>query len=206
VIIHIEETYNNISTYLTLSSIHTFILSQQWARNMTNGGSTDPIFSQINWEAGVGIGGHSMGGQASTLASSSACVKQYDIRASVLHHPANGQLPYGNIGVNISIPTAAFTSSGDSIWPETSAIINALKSTNPTFPIAYRDVTGWSHLEPVLIPPIENPLLATFTAAWFKIFLENDKGYWPDLVFGTGPDSLCKYANMTECYTLNSPI
>jgi hypothetical protein len=60
VIIHIEETYNNISTYLTLSSIHTFILSQQWARNMTNGGSTDPIFSQINWEAGVGIGGHSM--------------------------------------------------------------------------------------------------------------------------------------------------
>ena len=56
-----------------------------------------------------------MGGQASTLASCSACVQQYDIRASVLHHPANGQLPYGNIGVNISIPTAAFTSSGDSI-------------------------------------------------------------------------------------------
>lgn len=112
----------------------------------------------------------------------------------------------GNVGINISIPTAAFTSSGDSIWPETNAIMAALNNSNPTFPIAYRDVTGFSHLEPVLIPPIENPYLATFTAAWFKVFLENDTGYWQDLVFGTGPDSLCKHANMTQCYILNSPL
>jgi len=32
----------------------------EWARNMTNGGSSDPIFTQINWQIGVGFSGHSM--------------------------------------------------------------------------------------------------------------------------------------------------
>lgn len=42
-------------------------------------------------------------------------------------------------------------------------------SSRPLQANAYRDETGWSHLEPVLSPPIENPFLATFTAAWFQV-------------------------------------
>ena len=52
----------------------------------------------------------------------------------------------------------------------------------------------------MLLPPIENPLLATFSAAWFKVFLNKDTGFYHDLVFGEGPDSLCKYAKMVDCY------
>ena len=67
-------------------------------------------------------------------------------------------------------------------------------------PVALRDLTGSSHLEPVLVPPIENPFLATFTAAWFQVFLNGDTGAYHDLIFGAGPDSLCRHANMTRCY------
>ena len=52
----------------------------------------------------------------------------------------------------------------------------------------------------MLVPPIENPLLATYTAAWFKVTLNGDTGFYHDLIFGSGPDSLCKHANMSGCY------
>ena len=180
-----------------------------WARNMSAaGGSSDPVFASIDWAAGVGIAGHSMGGQATALSAGAACAQRWDIRAAVLHHPASGALPGGaNIGVNMSVPVAGFTSSGDSIFPETFGIMAAFNSSSAaaTLPNALKDATGWSHLEPVLIPPIENPLLATFTAAWFKVFLNNDKNEFFDMVFGSGPDSFCKHANMTACYVLNAP-
>lgn len=178
-----------------------------WARNMTNGGSSDAVFQTIDWSTGVGIAGHSMGGQATALAAGSACAKAWDIRAAALHHPAAGTVPWGNVGSNISVPVAAFTSSGDSIWPETAGIMAAFNASAAAraLPSAYKDLTGWSHLEPVLAPPIENPLLATFTAAWFKVFLNNDSGAYHDLVFGDGPDSFCRHAPMTACYVLNAP-
>jgi hypothetical protein len=37
-----------------------------WARNMTSNASANAIFRQINWSAGVGLVGHSMGGQVGT--------------------------------------------------------------------------------------------------------------------------------------------
>jgi hypothetical protein len=58
-----------------------------WARNMSRGGSSDKVFTTIDWDAGVGISGHSMGGQAATIAASAACAKRWDIRAAVLEHP-----------------------------------------------------------------------------------------------------------------------
>ena len=49
-------------------------------------------------------------------------------------------------------------------------------------------------------PALPTIVQATFTAAWFKIFLANDTGVYRDLIFGTGPDSLCKHAQMENCY------
>lgn len=178
-----------------------------WARNMSASASSDAVFQTIDWHAGVGIAGHSMGGQAATIAASAACTARWGIKAAVLHHPASGATPAGNVGVNISVPVIGMTSDGDSIWPETQAIMAAFNGSSAAaqLPSAYRDLAGWSHLEPVLAPPIENPLLATYTAAWFKVFLNGDRGTWYDFIFGSGPDALCNYANMTACYILNAP-
>ena len=187
-----------------------------WARNMSRGGSADPVFQTIDWSAGVGVAGHSMGGQATALSSSGACAAAWDIRAAALHHPANcnvsaagasGGAVVGNVGANVSVHVAAFTSSGDPIFPETFQAMAAFDASAQAaaLPSALMDATGWSHLEPVLVPPVENPLLATFTAAWFKVFLNADRGVFYDMVFGGGPDSFCAHANMTECYTRNAP-
>mmetsp|Transcript_13893 Transcript_13893/g.23027 ORF Transcript_13893/g.23027 Transcript_13893/m.23027 type:complete len:323 (-) Transcript_13893:375-1343(-) len=170
-----------------------------WARNMTNL-DTDPLFQRIDWEKGVGFTGHSMGGQATTVAASAECTQQWNIKAVALHHPAEPETRDGNIGVNISVPAIAFTSSGDSIWPDTKAIMDA----NPMTPAAYRDEVGWSHEEPNGRPDTgmewENPRLATFTAAWFQVMLNGDQGFYHDLIFSDKPTSLCQYADMVECY------
>jgi hypothetical protein len=157
-------------------------------------------FSLVDWAAGVGIAGHSMGGQATSLSSHPACTAKWGIKAAVLHHSANGDVKgLGNIGVNVSVPLGAFTSSGDGIWKETRDIYE----NSPVKPKVYRDQTGFSHLEPVLAPPVENPMLATFTAAWFKVYLGGDPhGRFHSMIYNaSNPSSLCNYADMTECET-----
>jgi dienelactone hydrolase len=171
-----------------------------WARNMTEGGE-DPIFRLVDWSRGVGYAGHSMGGQAGVIAANPACTSRYNISAVVLHHPASAVVVNTNFNMakNISVPTALFTSSGDGIWPDSEAIKNATTYR----PFAYRNEQGWSHLEPVLLPPIENPLLATFTAAWFKIYVAGDDS-WRAAIYGSGPGSLCGEAPQVECWAEES--
>jgi len=176
----------------------------EWARN-----SGSNVTLPINWTTGVGIAGHSMGGQSTTIAASSKCSQEYDIRAGVIHHPANGELShgqFGNIGENVSIPMAAFTSSGDGIWNETYGIWNAMNGTSINK--IYRDVKGFSHLEPVLSPPIENPYLATYTAAWFAIYLKGEKNANDEsfqLIYGNRSDSICNYSEMVKCIIGRAP-
>ena len=180
-----------------------------WARNMTAAGS-DPVFQTIDWAAGVGVAGHSMGGQATTMSASAACAAKWGIRAAALHHPAIGSLPWGNTGENVSVPVAAFTSSGDNLCTAatteaTMAAFNA-SAQAAALPSAYRNAQGWSHLEPVLGAVFENPLLATYTAAWFKIMLNNDRGVYYDLFYGTASDGgLCQSEGMAGCYTAHAP-
>ncbi len=61
-------------------------------------------------------------------------------------------------------------------------------------------------------PPVRAPLQQaphslpaqpnSFTAAWFKVFLNKDEGVYRDLIFGGGADSICNSAAMAECYVL----
>ena len=172
-----------------------------WARNASApGASADPLFALMDLEAGVGIAGHSMGGQGAAAAASGACAAQWGVRAAVLHHPAKGDVPGGNIGSNMTVPVAAFTSSGDGSSPGTLAYMEAFAGGGGRgLPSALRNEVGWSHLEPVLWPPCENPLLATYTAAWLKVFLTQDRGEYYELLFGAGADSLCQHAPMVNC-------
>lgn len=170
-----------------------------WAQNMTALGE-DALFQKIDWARGVGVTGHSMGGQGTAVAVSKACAQKWNIKAAALHHPAEPDTVYGNIGSNISVPTIAFTSSGDGIWPDTKSIMDAAT----VHPAAYRDEVGWSHEEPNGRPEDglhwENPRLATFTAAWFQVLLNGDTGAYYDLIFSEDSTSLCKYAEMVDCY------
>jgi len=165
----------------------------EWAKNSSGG-----VFDLIDWSTGVGIAGHSMGGQSTANAAVKACVDEFDIRAAVIHHSADGKTVHGNIGINITVPTASFTSTGDGIWKETREIFEATPKSAGSK--VYRNVVGYSHLEPVLAPPIENPFLATFSAAWFKIYLNGQQsGEYYDLIYGSALSSLCKHAEMKEC-------
>ncbi len=104
----------------------------------------------------------------------------------------------GNAGSNIStVPIAAYTSSGDGCCEaSTKRIHDAVPSRTPQ---VYRDLNGSSHPEPVLWPPVENPFLATYTAAWFDIYLKADNGTSYELIYGHGPDALCEYQQSVEC-------
>ncbi len=170
-----------------------------WARNMSELPTSDPVFSMIDFDAGAAVVGHSMGGQGAAMAAAAACTAQWGVKTVVLHHPASGTVPWGNIGSNISVPVAGMTTSGDGIWPETRDIMTAFFSRADGQAFLYRDEVGWSHLEPVLWPPIENPFLATFTAAWLKVFLNDDRGAYYDLIFSAQKDSVCKHAEMVNC-------
>ena len=181
-----------------------------WARNQSLSNSSAPAFFRtIDWRAGVGIAGHSMGGQATSVSASGACAAEFDIRAAALIHPASGELTNSqNTGSNMSVPTAAFTSSGDNLCPPTTvaATMRAFNASaaGRSLPSLYRNLQGWSHLEPVLGALFENPLLATFTAAWFKVFLNGEKAgdFYYDLIFAGGPDSICSSQAMVDCYVL----
>ena len=172
-----------------------------WARNMSSDPNADPVFSMIDFAAGAGVVGHSMGGQGAAMAGGAACAQQWGVKTVVLHHPASGTVPWGNIGSNISVPVAAFTTSGDAIWPDTRDIMGAFFARGDGQAYAYRDEVGWSHLEPVLWPPIENPFLATYTAAWLKVAF-GDRGEFYDLIFSDSRSSMCAHAEMVNCSAL----
>ena len=82
-----------------------------FARN----GSHSPPFDLVDFSLGVGVAGHSMGGQATAVAAATSCTSAWDIRAAAIHHAADSTNGASgrNVGENISVPTASFTSTGD---------------------------------------------------------------------------------------------
>jgi len=178
----------------------------EWAKNNS---AVEPAAKLVNWTAGVGICGHSMGGQAATLAAGAGCAAQWDIRAAAIHHAAEGRISAtGNIGANVSVPLAAFTTSGDGCCEGSTLDI----FTNATVkPKVYRDQVGFSHLEPLKLPLVEwyNPWLAPMTAAWFRIYLDGGGAAAADfhamIYKASDPRSLCNYAGpngMAKCETV----
>ncbi len=171
-----------------------------WARNESATRAAAP-FDLIDHGAGYGVVGHSLGGLGAVVAATGDCPARWDVKTVVLHHPSSGALPTGNVGANASVPLAVFTSSGDGGWPSAQGIFDAFASRSDGLAFAYRDEVGWSHLEPVLVPPVENPLLATYSAAWLAVILRGDRAAAYELIFGGGADGLCAHAEMVNCTT-----
>merc|ERR1719335_1453976 len=167
-----------------------------WAKQQ--GSSGDEVFKNANFDIGVGIAGHSMGGQA-TVYSSSSHGSGHDIKAAVMHHAYTHSYPPP------IVPFLAFTGSADIIaFPSmTQGFFNA-KGANP---IRGRvDKTGATHFEPNPLGGAGAPKnLGKWTAAWFKVYLdETPQSAGVDykmFIFGTDKDSLCHGGDgaMTKC-------
>lgn len=152
-----------------------------WAKNM----SSESPFDMIDWDAGIAIAGHSMGGQGTLFASSYENASSYDIRAAVMHHAYSHSYPAP------SIPFIAFTGTLDFTAPPKMAesFFNA-PGANPKRGLVNRMHTN--HHEPDITS--YNNLLPQFTVAWLKLYLD-DKNTgdfdYHSLIYGNGTDSLC---------------
>lgn len=172
----------------------------EWSQNQTAAG--DSVLSLVNHDVGYGIAGHSMGGQATTWAAHDDCAARWNVKAAVNHHGAGGKIGKEQAAVNITkTPFAAYTSSGDGCC-ETPTVVDY--DNAQVAPKVLRDAVGLSHLEPVLEPGLGyNPKLATYTAAFMKIYLAKDTedvGTFHDMIFNEASEQhICKSQEMARC-------
>lgn len=165
----------------------------EWAKNMSSEGEAP--FDLIDWNAGVGIAGHSMGGQGTLFASSYDNASSHDIRAAVMHHAYTHEYPAPQV------PFLAFTGTEDYTAPPKMAesFFNAA-GANPKRGLVNRLKTN--HHEPDITS--YNDLLPQFTVAWLKLYL-NDKNKddfdYHSMIYGNDTKSICGGGDggMKEC-------
>lgn len=165
----------------------------EWAQNQTKAG--DSIFEMLDMNSGVGVAGHSMGGQATAYSAHENCTSKWNIKAAAVHHGVTAVTNH-----NIGVPLAGF---GGVLDEWISDMTKEMFEQSPVYPKLWRDIRGLSstHLEPLLEAPLLNPLLGTYTAAWLKIHLRQDPDkYWHGLIFDeSNADYLCNSQSMQEC-------
>jgi dienelactone hydrolase len=152
----------------------------------------------INATAGAGVAGHSMGGQA-TLYSAVNAEPSHNVKAAAMHHAYTHSYP-----AITSVPFAVFTGTLDTTAPPSMAeqIYNAKGAFGTR---ALVNKKGANHHEP---STDYNVKLATFTVAWFKLFVDGTPSAggvdFHAQIYGTGADSLCGGGDgaMKECEVL----
>ena len=174
-----------------------------WAKECTAASSDCSIpFENVDWSNGVGVAGHSMGGQATLFSSSEQNATDYDIRASVLHHAFTHSFP---------VPTVPFLDmTGEK---DTTATVEGMAipiyeaAEGSGVPRGFIDKTLANHHEPDITCMDRNgiQLLAQFSAAWFKLYLdETSQAYgidFQDMIYGTDSTGICSGGDgeMTSC-------
>jgi hypothetical protein len=176
-----------------------------WAKECTNGNKEcSESFKQVNWDQGVGIAGHSMGGQATLFSSSESNASSYNIRAAVLHHAFSHNFPIP------TVPFIDFTGELDNTAPPDSMGLPIYEAADyNNVDRVYVDKTYATHHEPDITCMDRNgiQLLAQFSAAWLKIYLdETPQSYgldFYDMIYGTNIGSLCAGGDgiMAACVT-----
>ena len=161
-----------------------------WARSPAAAAAGLPINGSL-----VGVAGHSMGGQA-TLFSAAYNASDYGIKAAALHHAYTHTYP-----AIPTVPHLVFTGTDDTTAPP--AMAESIFNAAGAFPTrGLVNKVGAAHDEPGGGDggTAFNRKLATFTAAWFKIFVDetpqwtapNGTAYdFHEMIYGTGGDSLC---------------
>jgi hypothetical protein len=167
------------------------LLAIDWAKNQAKLGNST-IFAKLNCSQGVGIAGHSMGGQATVFSSSFSNATNHGISAAVMHHAYTHKYPAPQI------PFLAFTGARDdvAISKLTDRFVNASGGSTSKGLVNKKDA---NHFEPEDPFPLEencyNPLLPQFTAAWFKLHLEkktSEFGFnFEEMIYGNDTKSVC---------------
>lgn len=163
-----------------------------WAKEAGAGG--DKVLSNVNFDIGVGISGHSMGGQA-TMKASSSLGAGHGIKTAVMHHA------YTHTYEAPVVPFLIFTGSADVIaTPAQSTRFYELEGANPVK--GYVNKEGATHFEPNSVGAAK---LGEYSAAWFKVFLDETPQSggvdFHEKIFGKSADSLCNGGDgaMTSC-------
>ena len=157
-----------------------------WVETMLNDGG-DVAFANLDIESGVGVVGHSMGGQA-TLFSSAYNSTSHNIKAAAYHHAWTEDFPQPTVPfisfTSVYDDEADATKMGKAIYdiPGTDNLTKGLVST-----------ANYGHHEADILGI--NPLLPQFTVAWFKVLMEGvstENGVnYEEMIFGKGPTSVC---------------
>lgn len=147
-----------------------------WAKETA--ASDDPIMSAMDLDIGVGICGHSMGGQ-STLFSAGPNATSYGIKAAVMQHA------YTHVYPAPTVPFLAFTGTKDTTaTPDMTVAYYNAEGAHPVKGLVNKK--GMGHLEPRESDDF-NPAFASLTAAWFKLYLDEtpqrDGNDYHDLIF-----------------------
>ncbi len=164
-----------------------------WAKSCTVADDicADP-FGHVDFSQGVGIAGHSMGGQATLFSSSYENASNYDIRAAVLHHAYTHSFP------SPTIPFLDFTGEEDTTSPPNTMGLPIYEAAaGNDIPRGYVDKTYAGHHEPDITSLDRNgiELLGQFSAAWFKLYLDKTPtalGFdFHEMIYGKSSDSVC---------------
>lgn len=172
------------------------LLAIDWARE---GSAHLPI----DFSVGVGVAGHSMGGQA-TMFSAAYGAASHDIRAAVLHHP------YSHSAAAVTTtPFLVFTGTNDTLAPPemTESIFNAAgayaeRGMVNRIGAGHSEASEWGNGE------YYNAGLAWFTVAYFKVHLDRTPKAnginFEELVYADRNDTLCHGGDgaMAKCTLL----
>jgi len=171
------------------SFVHENARAVDWAKNQTIG----PLASMIDWNAGVGVAGHSMGGEAVSQMASKEFAEKYNIKAAVCEHC----LMCIKTGDIVSTPAMYMTGTLDN--EVTPRKVKKAFTSDTVVPKSYRNQDGKGHLEMLNLEVQYNPAVASHAAAFFNVWLKGDKDVYYNQVYGTGADSFCGYGRMKEC-------
>ena len=158
-----------------------------WARQHQD----EPPLTVVDWAGGFGVAGHSMGGQATVFSSSYDNATKYNIKAAVMHHAYSHSFP------TPTVPFAVFTGTADTTAPAGTMGQPLFESPGGSAVRAYVNKVGAGHHEPDVtsLDPNGIGLLAQFSAAWLKIYLdETPQAFGLDfheMIFGSGAGSVC---------------
>ena len=158
----------------------------------------EPIFARINFTGGVGIAGHSMGGQATVFSAARELAREHEIRAAVMHNA------YTHVFPRVDVPSLIFTGTeDDTATPLMSEELYGNLTSGLPAGLANKEGTG--HHAPDLLG--YDPLIAQFTAAWFKLHLDGVSSQYghdfAEMIQGRGAESLCGggFGRMASCET-----
>jgi predicted alpha/beta hydrolase len=166
------------------------LLTIDWAREEARAGNE--VFKDLNPDAPAGVAGHSMGGQSALFASSYANATEHNIAAAVYHHAYTHEYP------GPSVPFLAFTGQLDyvALPRQTQYSFFDAGDANPVKGLS--DRVEADHFEPEddFMPwSSYNPLVPQYTAAWFKLHLENKRSEFGldfhEWIYGEGAGSIC---------------